>query len=268
MRIPVSPTSLRWYSRHSPYIAALVLGLGIALPSAAADKPFDIDAGNWTAFENYKQTGKENGAQKLPPPENAAPESEPLAEETVSEAPPVSLFLTPAMPGLNKGYDIKIDSTEQGHAKALPRPKTTAAPDFQLPDKNWESPGSLKMTPKAQDDGEESPLNVRLSFLPSQSIVAVPHADPTSARKLGHEEQRKRLSQKRPNDAGKTPEVAAACEAMDLYKKQQLDALQSDRETLMALQNAIHSLGLSKELGYMTGEQTPSVWQTPAPPAQ
>jgi hypothetical protein len=53
----------------------------------------------------------------------------------------------------------------------------------------------------------------------------------------------------------KTPEEAAACAAIDAYKKQQLQAIQSDRQTLKALQDAIKQLGLQKELNFMAGAQ-------------
>lgn len=247
-------------------MAAFMLGLAIAFPSWA-ENPFDIDSGNWTAFENYKQTPKDS-APKFPDQKKAAaPDPDVPAEESAPPPPAVSLFLTPAMPGLDKGFDIKIESTEQRQKIPLPSAKKSTSPDFLLPDKNWASPSSLKMTPKKEENEEENPLNVRMSFLPSQGFAPASHTDSESARTRGHEEQRKRLAQKK-NVADKTPEVAAACEALDLYKKQQLDALQSDRETLKALQNAIHSLGLSKQLGYMSDEQTSNVWLTPAPTAQ
>jgi hypothetical protein len=46
---------------------------------------------------------------------------------------------------------------------------------------------------------------------------------------------------------------AAACAALDAYKKRQLAAIESDRQTLSALQNAIAQLGLNKQLDFMIG---------------
>ena len=46
---------------------------------------------------------------------------------------------------------------------------------------------------------------------------------------------------------------AAACAALDAYKKRQLEAIESDRQTLTALQNAIAQLGLQKQLDFLPG---------------
>ncbi len=255
------------------YALILILGL-LAFPAQATDDPFEFDGGSWTSYENFKE---KTGTAPPPPnqekeidPEKAAtfsPESTPApGPASKALAFPGTIFSTPAMPGLDKGFDIKVESTQKEIESIQSVAKLNASPDFQLPDKNWETPAKKSIL-KEQDE-DEAPLNVRMTFLPAQNIIPVPSPELESARKLGHEVQRRSLAQKRQKATETTPEVAAACEALDLYKKQQLNALQSDRETLSALQNAIHSLGLSKQFGYITEEQNPAVTQTFAQPAQ
>ncbi len=263
------------------YAAGLWLGFVLVLPAHALDAPFDFDVGNWTSYDNYGTSAPsppspaEQGKIFLPvfadPPVQEKAQVPPSPEPP---APSVTLFLAPAMPGLDKGFDLKIDSTGKESEKQLeklrPAAKADMASGFRIPDKNWESPSVVKKAAHDEDaEGEEAlPLNVRMTFLPTQNIDPVPSPEHESARKLGHELHRKKLAEKRQKQTDQPPEVAAACAAMDLYKKQQLDALQSDRETLLALQNAIHSLGFTKQLGHVAGEETPPGGQTPAPPAQ
>ncbi len=87
------------------------------------------------------------------------------------------------------------------------------------------------------------------SFLPSIKITPIPEPErarhiqtPASAAAAPAADKNKAL-----------PADLAACVAvLDSYKKKQLAALQSDRQTLTALQEAIAQLGLQKQLNFMT----------------
>jgi hypothetical protein len=228
----------------------------------AEESPFAIESGHWMSFDHYKDADKRG----ILPPKPTVPEPAPVAEETLaptapgeSAAPPqiaapARPLDPPLMPGLNKGYTVKVTSTEDDTTPSPAPVINAAAPaDIHLADKNWQLPqAAVRYQTNANGDEEEAaPLAVRMTFLPNAKVTPEPTPDYTSAQHAA----RQTLAQGvvKPKQAEKTAPELAACAAIDAYKKQQLDAIQSDRQTLKSLQDAIASLGLQKQLGFMTG---------------
>ncbi|MDD3371108.1 MAG: hypothetical protein PHE27_04700 [Alphaproteobacteria bacterium] len=235
--------------------------------SAIADELFDLDIGTWTSTQTYDA----NLARKLVPEKPSSSQSdvklpnqgrespaEPLAapERTSlrDPSPPPPLFKTPPMPSLNKQYTLEVGTTQDDGEKnklllLAPGNLSSVGP----PDKDWRPlTERLNITsPKAEDGVQDHPLNVRMTYLPSRAVVPTPSVQGESAVKRGHELLRKLAAQKK-RPKPKTREEEEACKALDAYKQRQLDALQGDRETLKALQEAIRSLGLTKELEFIT----------------
>jgi hypothetical protein len=160
----------------------------------------------------------------------------------------------PLMPSLNKGYTVKVTSTEdETPPPSAPVISASAPTDIHLTEKNWQLPqAAVRYQTNAEGDEEPAaPLAVRMTFLPSNKVTPEPTPEYTSAQQA----VRQALAQGivTPKRTEKTPTELATCAAIDAYKKQQLDAIQSDRQTLKSLQDAISSLGLQKQLGFMTG---------------
>ncbi len=246
------------YIKHNAGLAALLalFALG-SVPAMAAEDPFDMEGGHWMSFDHYKDADTRGMLPPVKAPETAdvsasdataSVNAPTLAAPTVAApARPIDL---PVMPGLNKGFSVQVNSTieEQPASSAPPVDVEKTAP---VSDKNWQSPASVQTVRKADDEGgEDVPLNVRLSYLPDHRITPIASPDRESALKLGHVALEKLLAAKA---AAKTPGETAACAAIDAHKKQELAAIQSDRETLKALQDAIHSLGLDRQLDFMQG---------------
>ena len=269
---------------HRARKGGLALGLVVLLVSGFAradDAPFEPN-NHWIPFSHYKDTGgvedeaetvtplPKGGAEVLSAPTQqvpVAPSSSAASTAPVIAAPKRPIDL-PLMPGMNKGFDVRVNSTDDDYVpSATTAVNKSPAAQIHLPDKKWVDP-SVAAKPHNTDDSEtEAPLNVRMSFLPNQRITPIPSPEHPSALELGREQLKKGTVKKEtPPKAEKsqpTPEDAAACAAIEAYKKQQLDAIQGDRQTLLALQEAIKSLGLQKQLGFIAGSG--GALSTPAP---
>ena len=252
----------------------LALGFAVCVMGSSAwaqDAPFQPDT-HWVPFNHYKDTGavsEEPDVASFPtvaPEPEAAPPPPPAAPAAV--AMPKRPIDLPILPGMNKGFAVKVNSTDDDYVPpAAAAGNTQVAPDIHLPDKRWVDPNVASPARKAGESDEDAPLNVRQSFLPNQKITPTPSADHPSALALGRAQLKKAPTKKKDATKQQTPEDAAACAAIDAYKKQQLDAIQGDRQTLQALQEAIKSLGLQKQLGFIAGQDSALRTTVPQEPA-
>jgi hypothetical protein len=252
---------------YAIFIAWLLL-VCISAPARADDNdPFQMDTGRWMSFGRYKeyiQRGlipQEKTVNGNPATANAAPTTPPEKDDTTGATPviaaPTRPLTLPVMPGVIKGYNVQVDSTLDD--KQSPIAKVVdmdGQPDLHLQAQNWLSAAeaardAARAKAAGQTNGDDrTPLNVRMSFLPDRKITPIPdpehkstHIRETAATPVIHSaEELKAL----PAD------LAACVAAVDAYKKKQLEAIQSDRQTLAALQDAIAQLGLQKQLGFIT----------------
>ena len=276
--------------QHKGKLGLFLLGLLIAsgsatpLPARADDapSPFAIDSSHWISFDHYKE--------KVARPQlnSPAPEAPAASDDTASSAPsaavtsataetpattddakqqtastpqqpvpaaPMRALNLPVMPGLNKGYAVHVTTTEDDR-QAAQITNLDTTPKVALPESNWQSAADATKHMTEESSAIKSSdnvldLHVRLTYLPDAGIKPVLHdRKPTKGRDTTVAQGTAAAKEKK-----KSPEEQAACAAIDAYKKQQLDAIQKDRETLKALQNAIASLGLQKELNFMSGAQ-------------
>jgi hypothetical protein len=233
--------------------------------TARAQSPFDLEAVGWKSYENFDASAERHAPRESAPlpveePVKTAKQSEKISIGRQESPPPLS-FRTPPLPGMNNGYHVEVSSTSDKRQKEEDTLEGEQSADIALPDKNWK-PLSIKPPVKAasEDDSEAEgkPLEVRMSYLPSRNVKQSPALERESAARKGHEYMRKLAEEKRNAHVPKatTPEEAAACKALEDLKKQQLVAIQRDRETLKALQEAIRSLGLSKQLDFITEQDS------------
>jgi hypothetical protein len=263
---------IKHFAKRSVCALALAVGLGCSFAGFSAraeDAPFEFEAGRWMSSQSYinalRRHPLEDPIKKEPtlPPVSEAPSPAPV----VAKLPPAP-FLPPTMPGLNKGFNVVVDSAEDVEEPKAHTSAPNAPKDIQLSEKNWMTPSAKKALIKEQDDEDRDspPLKVRMTFLPAQSADPSPGPEKESALKKARALLRKNAEDKK-RDQAKAEQEASDLAALDAFKKQQLDAIQSDRETLKALQDAIHSLGLAKQMSFMAGQgsklNTPPENQTP-----
>lgn len=190
-----------------------------------------------------------------------------VAKEPVAVANPGRPVEPPTMPAVSKTYSLQVDSTAEaapsGVAQIGLNPQ--GEPDLVLQEQNWRDAADMARAQADEiksinSDGERVPLNVRMSYLPNPKLV--PQEKPQRA-------PRPRLTEV-PSSAKNVAlphKSAAECDAsaVDTYKKKQLEALESDRKTLEALQAAIADLGLQKQLNFMTNASQGSAANTSQP---
>jgi hypothetical protein len=130
-------------------------------------------------------------------------------------------------------------------------------PALHLEEQNWQDAAeaarqAATADARANGDDQHIPLDIRMSFLPNAKITPVPSPEYKSTHGRGPLAAAPQAAEPQP----KAPAAdLAACAAVDAYKKQQLEAIQSDRQTLAALQDAIAQLGLKEQLSFLAGAQ-------------
>ena len=245
----------------------LMLGIALSfsgLPAHAEEDLFLVEKGQWMSFDHYKdavdrgivvqsQPASSVPSVEAPPVVSSAQEagatpSLAAASGIPAIAAPKRPVLLPLLPGMNKGFGVEVSSTEDDSANAPPPVvDKEGKADLKVSTMKWQNPSSRKVK---ESEGETNlQLNVRMSFLPDGKTTPIPSAEPALS---AQQKARQALVKELPKKDKKSVDEAAVCAAIDLYKKQQLDAIQSDRETLKALQDAVKALGLEKQLGFMT----------------
>jgi hypothetical protein len=263
------------------FTSVAVCALGVVLTLATSHgfaraqslDPFEADSGSWKSFDRYKEEEKERifstmtgnidadakaakagdkdktdseeraTLSPLLAPEAKADQVTPPALKEPVMAQPDRPIDPPLMPGINKGFDVRVGTTEDDVKPGARLADIDTTPTLQLPKQNWlDAAQAAKEQASGKGDFQQNvPFDVRMSFLPGLSAPhkhASPHAPVVASAPPIVEPP-------------KSAADAAACAAIDAYKKKQLAAIQSDRATLTALQTAISQLGLQKELGFI-----------------
>ncbi|MDP9127544.1 MAG: hypothetical protein M3N08_04690 [Pseudomonadota bacterium] len=222
-------------------------------PDSAPDRATDEK----TALATLPSASPASGAPMAPeqigePPATTNSRGSPTTPRAF--ATPDRPLALPVMPAINKGFDIRVGSTvvqDEGSPTAHIT-NMEAAPDLMLPKQNWLDAAQAALRQAQGKDylGDTMPLNIRLSFLPGFDAVASAKSAHGVAVATA-----KPLATPAPE---KSASDIAACAAVEAYKKRQLEAIQSDRQTLAALQDAIAKLGLQKQLNFMSGAEGPT----------
>jgi hypothetical protein len=248
--------------------------VAISCPVYADEDPFQMESTHWMSFDRYKEKIKKgdtsstsdasennSSVENISTPGDtahdakgdAAPITPPVLAATV--AAPTRPINIPVMPGINKGYDVKVNSTEDERPPIAHITNIDTQPTVAIPEKNWQTPHAAAQHPNQEnadgtEDNEHTPLDVRMSFLPNTKIAPIPSPEYKSNHGRKASEVAAASAPPEPEKKASDP---AACAAIDAYKKKQLAAIESDRQTLTELQKAISQLGLQKELSFMTG---------------
>lgn len=263
MKILAFP-SLRLRARLIPALGAAAL-IFLCGPVWADEAPFDLESSSWMSFDRYKDKPTnwltpDKRAEVTAQPVVIAPPTLPASMPQLTE--PTRPVIAPVMPGLNKNFDIRVDSTADDHRLPVLESDNADKPAADLPDSNWKNAADAARNSKSSDaktDDSNNPgsFNVRYSALPpwlktppKKALAMTPVPAPT----LASVKIAPPIAPPPPPQAPAiSPADVAACAALDAYKKRQLQAIESDRQTLTALQTAISQLGLQKQLDFMPG---------------
>jgi len=208
-------------------------------------------------------SGSETAAAKESPESAQENGGTKTAEEKKEQPEEISLkaMTLPLLPGINRGFDLHISSTndEETAEAETADPKMFIAPTRKIqppimPMVNQSTSGeSDGQETKAAADGEEqeqrSPLNIRFAKLPNSKFAVL--SLPPVIKPKENDQSAARPAEKQKQET--VSKQAQACEAPLVRRKRQLEAIESDRQTLKALQSAIAELGLDKELNFSRG---------------
>lgn len=241
---------------------SITLGFALTLlsfsgPALADDDPFDLESSSWMSFERYKEKPStwmapevRNEAAQQPIVATAPT----LPPDMPQITPPAHEVVPPVMPGLNKGFDVQVNSTADDDKMPDFSPtKPDTPPGVQIESKNWKDAVETARHKDMAGEDDRVSHGVRFSYLPNLPTAPKPKvaAVKAPAKKI---ETAQAKPAPAPAVVAPPPTVdPAVCAALDAYKKRQLAAIESDRRTLTALQNAIAQLGLQKQLDFLPG---------------
>jgi hypothetical protein len=289
-------SNCKGYQSRCLALAGLVACLCYASPAKAdTPDPFNMDGGHWMSFDHYSDNLKRNrpvgnetpgeapvkievpaldvpaAAKDEKPAANAAPAAT-LAGEPVPSGPAVATMTRPLnlpiLPGVNKGYGLKVSSTLDNNNPTAPAQIVSTdngASDMHLQEQNWQN-ATEAARPHAGEEKEDAdsnqrlPLDVRMTFLPNPKII---QATQSQHKPRAHIAELPSTPKPAPTNAQAQQAVVACTAALDAYKKKEIEAIKSDRQTLQALQSAIADLGLQKELNFIAGAQQSSTLSAP-----
>lgn len=258
----LAPFSLR--ARRLPILGAVLTFLLFSGAALADDTPFSLESSSWMSFDRYK----EQPSNWLAPDQRAQAEGRPvtvpppvLPASLPNLKEPDQPIETPPLPSLNKNFDIRVDSTADDYALPIIKPDKDNDKDVDgLPSGAWKNASDVahqnKTDSATSDNGDNtSSANVRFTSLPPWFVP--PHKDAAPAMTPAPVKPPApviKVAQPAPPPPPPVSKAdAEACAALDAYKKRQLEAIESDRQTLTALQNAIAQLGLQKQLDFLPG---------------
>lgn len=245
-------------------VLAITIGLSIVsqVTSAREGKesfdPFSqLSQRNWVSPDKFEKT--------MPPPqEPESPPNDPAMQKPVTvgnDAPGQSPPSTQPeqTPPQKVGYGMEINSTAENMKLPVPMPpaKTGEQPPRRYEPGWMESAAIARRQAFAESSkgwspygsSTPAPSSLRLSYLPGKippltppSNVPAPPAQPAKSAKP---------NARAPDNAeAQAPDLETWTKAIKDYKTKQMEAIQSDRQTLEALQNAIKELGLQQELNF------------------
>jgi len=275
------------------FLASLSL-IAFSFSARATDiDPFQLDTAHWASFDHYndkvkrgqtqtdespapaRESAKDSAAVSLPtltsPSDPSAvamkaatvptPLLPPILSPTPAIASPSRPLDLPIMPGVNKGYQMRVNTTEDENVRSVPHlTNMDTNPTVQLSKHDWQDAAeAAQHNAQVNKDGDgndepSEPLHVRMTHLPNLQVKPQPPPQPSTNHGRAPP-QATALSTPVPDMPKKSPAELAAVAAIGAYKQQQLEAIQSDRETLAALQKAIATLGLQKQLSFMSDAQ-------------
>lgn len=232
-------------------------------PAHAIDiDPFKMNEKSWTSLNQYNDSrdslSSESYAQEDDPLYGEQPHFtdaddsatlDPESETTAVVSRPV---VYPLMPDTKKRGSGDASFSEQRGLDGKP-----------IDDEQWKDARTAVQDIESQGQkGSYASFNVKLSTLPAGRATAQSGAPIIRPHKLMPQMSYARAEKKdSPDNAKTSQEDQKACEALAAHQKKQLQAIESDRQTLNALRAAIAELGVGERLDHLAPDNG-----TPATP--
>ena len=206
---------------------------------AALDDPFGALSGSWVKIQDY-----ETDKIKPPQPETLMP---------IKETAPTKLEADKALPERTLNLSTRPSLPNSLISSVLP--SNDGNDDLFYGGKRWmkfdeaeEAAAQQAAAEQLLRDAGKSPFKVRFAALPNKQVQSV-----FAGRVLKTEETPE--SKPTPKKPSLSPEkqktVTEECKVLTDYRRRQLEAIESDRQTLSALKDALSDLGLSQKLSFM-----------------
>jgi len=237
--------NMTWTPNSAAKMVALCLLFGGSFfptfPAFAQDiNPFALENQKWLSLDAYEEEKEKAEAAPI-----AQKEKEPSEDETKVALPERAIDL-PALPGMTPVASLTDPSTEEENEI------------FLNDESKWREISDLTQEALDNDraqaiqaDLAAAPFSVRFAPLPNLQIKAIADSrisrDAADRQKVVESVVKKKVSPPKPKYSA-PPE---ACVALADMRRRQLEAIESDRQTLSALKEALSQLGLSESLGYM-----------------
>lgn len=247
------------WRRHAlmAVIAMNLFALFLAPSQAFAQlvDPF-ASTGEWVSFDAFLENQDKEPAVIQEPalvsPDPKA-DAEVKAAAELEKAPPERALNYPVMPSARDASALSVKSTEEEGGQMFQEKKSWLGFDeAEVESEKEEQAERLRLTL------DPSLFKVRFATLPRPDFSSIPSARVTTSQ-IDKDKKSLKAREPAPVTAAspeKKKEQAEACEAMSEIRKRQLEAMESDRQTLSALKNALTDLGLVDKLSFMTSSQS------------
>ena len=224
----------------------------IADPFSDIGNPFTAqDKGEWLTLDQFAEKGanpEPQAAQEQVKAEGGSEQSDEL-----KKAEPERPLNLPIMPSI-----VLAHSTVSSTAVEVENPQQEAEKPWMNVEQIADEEARQQEASKFLQAMMDAKVKVRPTVLPSGGIKSIPASKITQP-KLAREQKADRdqmLAQTKDKtiqkkDAKQAQQEADACEALTEFKRRQLQAIESDRNTLAQIKSVLGELGLSERLGFM-----------------
>ncbi len=216
-------------------------------------EPLVIEDKKWVDLDSYEEAGADSSVSLPALPDEPAPNPAPNKEKIAAPVRPLDL---PSLPAMAPVEALDAPSTEEEN-KAFFANKDKWR---QIQDEQEEE---LEEDVDSSASGKKG-LSIRFATLPSPDVKSIPDeriSKPVLDRqKLLGDADAAAKKKKASKTKQQKEKEAQACEALNDYRRRQLEAIESDRQTLSALRKALSELGLVDRLKFMAnGESVPKM---------
>ncbi|MER2519452.1 MAG: hypothetical protein ABTQ34_02055 [Bdellovibrionales bacterium] len=267
------PNQTRKYAHGSALLALLAIAWSFPAGATASEQngkeefdPFSrLSQKDWVTPDKFEKS----------PPHLPDKESQTAAPSLPSPQPPETIdkqsssdpaFQQPSEPNRSsEQFGLEVSSTAENIKLPIPLPPANANGPVKRYEPGWIEPAAMARRQAFIESGKGwSPYratqqpSLRLSYLPGRipALLQPENKAPANSASENTSQTGKNAKSAAAQTPATTktdpqsPDLESWTKAIKDYKAKQMEAIQSDRQTLEALQNAIKDLGLQKELNF------------------
>ncbi len=240
------------------WVAFLGMGMGKITPVCAQQIIIgpSSEPTSWVTLDRFYELQEEAERAAVAEKEQQSTADVQTKNQESAFAQPERPLALPDMPQIATRHQVPVDATEEDELFAWMRQKK-----WMTPSEAEEEMARIAEAKRMHHEFGQSPFHLRFAALPGTSLQSIPAGRVT--RPIMERDEQARAAAAAAAQAMKTkvaessaPPVpktkAEACDILNTYKRKQLEALESDRQTLAALQAALKDMGLSNDLGFVS----------------